>query len=53
MNEGAGRYEPNWQRTFWGDNYARLLQIKKTVDPDDVLWCQPVSISFSCHVFWL
>ncbi|PMD30490.1 FAD-binding domain-containing protein [Hyaloscypha variabilis F] len=42
MNEkGAGRYEPNWQQTFWGENYARLLQIKRTVDPDDVLWCNP------------
>lgn len=41
MNEGSGRYEPNWQKSFWGDNYARLLKIKKTVDPDDVLWCNP------------
>lgn len=40
VNE-ADRYEPDWQRTFWGDNYARLLQIKRAVDPDDVLWCAP------------
>jgi hypothetical protein len=39
--KGSGRYEPNWQTTFWGENYARLLQIKRTVDPDDVLWCNP------------
>ncbi|KUJ23468.1 FAD-binding domain-containing protein [Mollisia scopiformis] len=41
MNEGAGRYEPNWQQSFWGDNYARLLTIKRAIDPDDVLWCTP------------
>ncbi|KAK4187062.1 Tetrahydrocannabinolic acid synthase [Podospora australis] len=42
VNEvGADRYEPDWQQTFWGENYARLLQIKRTVDPDDVLWCAP------------
>ncbi|OTB12777.1 hypothetical protein K445DRAFT_320576 [Daldinia sp. EC12] len=33
--------EPNWQRSFWGDNYDRLLQIKRAVDPDDVFWCHP------------
>jgi FAD/FMN-containing dehydrogenase len=37
---GAGSYvnetdyhEPDWQRSFWGDNYARLLEIKHTYDP--------------------
>ncbi|KAI2639241.1 FAD-binding domain-containing protein [Xylaria nigripes] len=33
--------EPDWQHTFWGDNYERLLQIKRAVDPDDILWCHP------------
>ncbi|KAI8948659.1 hypothetical protein F4801DRAFT_441823 [Xylaria longipes] len=33
--------EPDWQHTFWGENYERLLQIKREVDPDDVLWCHP------------
>ncbi|KAI8632863.1 FAD-binding domain-containing protein [Xylariaceae sp. FL1651] len=33
--------EPDWQHTFWGENYERLHQIKRTVDPDDVLWCHP------------
>lgn len=37
----ANRDEPNWQKAFWGDNYAKLLEIKKRVDPDDVFWCQP------------
>ncbi|KAI0402490.1 hypothetical protein F4802DRAFT_575989 [Xylaria palmicola] len=33
--------EPDWQHTFWGENYERLLQIKRAVDPGDVLWCHP------------
>ncbi|KAL2884266.1 hypothetical protein SGCOL_000206 [Colletotrichum sp. CLE4] len=40
LNEGLS-YEDDWQHTFWGTNYERLLEIKKTVDPDDVFWCQP------------
>ncbi len=37
----ASKYEPNWQHTFWGANYERLLKIKREVDPDDVFWCTP------------
>ncbi len=37
----ADVYEPNWQETFWGDNYPRLLGLKRLVDPYDVLWCYP------------
>ncbi|KAI1194277.1 hypothetical protein F5X97DRAFT_311609 [Nemania serpens] len=33
--------EPNWQHTFWGENYERLLRIKRAYDPEDVLWCHP------------
>ncbi|KAI0467445.1 FAD-binding domain-containing protein [Xylaria cf. heliscus] len=33
--------EPDWQHTFWGENYERLLQIKRKVDPEDILWCHP------------
>lgn len=40
INE-AFHFEKNWQKTFWGDNYDRLLQIKRRVDPDDVFWCAP------------
>jgi len=40
INE-ANRFEPEWQKVFWGDNYDRLLKIKRDVDPDDVFWCQP------------
>jgi FAD/FMN-containing dehydrogenase len=44
---GAGSYvnetdyfEPDWQRSFWGDHYPRLLAIKRTYDPTGL---------FSCH----
>ncbi|EHL03816.1 hypothetical protein M7I_0006 [Glarea lozoyensis 74030] len=40
VNE-ADPNEPNFQRTFWGDNYERLLAIKRKYDPTDVLWCHP------------
>ena len=32
----ADYFEPDWQRSFWGVNYARLLAIKKKVDPDNL-----------------
>ncbi|KAJ8131939.1 hypothetical protein O1611_g1684 [Lasiodiplodia mahajangana] len=34
-------YERDWQHTFWGENYERLLKIKREYDPHDVLWCAP------------
>lgn len=34
-------YEKDWQHTFWGSNYQRLLDIKRRLDPEDVLWCSP------------
>jgi FAD/FMN-containing dehydrogenase len=37
LNE-ADRLEPNWQQSFWGDKYARLLQIKREYDVRDVFW---------------
>lgn len=40
MNE-ASKYETDWQTTFWGEHYARLLLIKRQVDPTDVFWCTP------------
>ena len=40
VNE-AFLYEKDWQQTFWGDNYDRLLKIKREVDPMDVFWCLP------------
>ncbi len=32
-------FEPDWQRAFWGNNYARLLAIKHSVDPDGFFTC--------------
>ncbi|KAK1758511.1 hypothetical protein QBC47DRAFT_143717 [Echria macrotheca] len=40
MNE-ANPEEPNWQTQFWGSNYNKLLRIKRSIDPEDVLWCNP------------
>ncbi|KAK3299588.1 uncharacterized protein B0H64DRAFT_389082 [Chaetomium fimeti] len=40
INE-ANFEEPNFQHEFWGSNYERLLRIKRTMDPEDVLWCTP------------
>jgi FAD/FMN-containing dehydrogenase len=37
LNE-ADRLEPNWQASFWGDKYQRLLAIKREMDPRDNLW---------------
>jgi FAD/FMN-containing dehydrogenase len=37
VNE-ADRLEPNWQQSFWGDKYERLLSIKKELDPRDTFW---------------
>lgn len=40
---GAGAYaneadyfEPDWQRTFWGENYPRLLEVKRRYDPENL-----------------
>jgi hypothetical protein len=31
-------FEKEWQRTFWGDNYARLRAIKQRYDPDGLFF---------------
>lgn len=33
--------EPQWQETFWGSNYEKLVEIKRKYDPEDVFWCHP------------
>lgn len=32
--------EPEWQKSFFADKYGRLKEIKRAVDPHDVLWCR-------------
>jgi FAD/FMN-containing dehydrogenase len=29
-------HQPDWQRSFWGGNYGRLLEIKHTYDPGNL-----------------
>jgi FAD/FMN-containing dehydrogenase len=43
---GAGSYvnetdyfEPNWQEEFWGENYPKLLAIKRKYDPGGLFTC--------------
>ena len=31
-------FEPNWQDSFWGNNYARLRAIKQQYDPDGLFF---------------
>ncbi|KDQ63022.1 hypothetical protein JAAARDRAFT_120376 [Jaapia argillacea MUCL 33604] len=38
FNEGLV-YEPNYQQSYWGPNYDRLLSIKKKYDPLGLLDC--------------
>ncbi|KAI8623981.1 hypothetical protein F5Y19DRAFT_456409 [Xylariaceae sp. FL1651] len=37
MNE-ANFKQADWQKSFYGDNYAKLLSIKKKYDPGNVFW---------------
>jgi hypothetical protein len=37
LNE-ADRLEPNWQQSFWGNKYERLLSIKNEMDPRATFW---------------
>ncbi|KAH7096013.1 hypothetical protein FB567DRAFT_432188 [Paraphoma chrysanthemicola] len=39
VNEGD-LYEPNWQQTYWGSNYARLFQLRQKYDPTGVFYTQ-------------
>lgn len=40
LNE-ADVYEPDPGQAFWGDNYARLLELKRSYDPNGTFWCLP------------
>jgi FAD/FMN-containing dehydrogenase len=35
VNE-SNYFEDDWQDSYWGDNYPRLLEIKRRYDPDNV-----------------
>ncbi|KAF8901421.1 hypothetical protein CPB85DRAFT_1472916 [Mucidula mucida] len=35
----ADIYEPNFEESFWGDNYKQLLEIKEKYDPGHLLDC--------------
>lgn len=39
VNE-ADPFQANYHEVFWGENYPRLLAIKRAIDPDDVFWCR-------------
>ena len=57
VTPGAGAYineadvlEPNWQQSFFGSNYPRLLEIKKAVDPWGLFWAPTTVGSEPWHV---
>lgn len=31
-------FDPDWQRSYWGENYPRLLAIKRKYDPDGLFF---------------
>jgi hypothetical protein len=33
--------ETDWQKSFWGDNYPKLAQIKTKYDPNMTFWASP------------
>ncbi len=37
MNE-ADPYQPNWQKEFYGENYAELRAVKKKWDGNDLFY---------------
>lgn len=55
VSPGAGSYlgesdrEEDWQQSFYGAFYERLLKIKRSVDPDGVFWAKPAVGNEGCH----
>lgn len=35
----ASYFTKNWQEEFWGDNYAKLLEVKRKYDPTNIFTC--------------
>ncbi|KAM4060976.1 FAD binding domain-containing protein [Hirsutella rhossiliensis] len=44
-------FEKDWQHSFWGSNYERLVKIKREVDPTDVLWFLGANQLYGCGNF--
>jgi len=40
LNE-ASYIEPQWQKSFWGSNYQRLVSVKRKYDANNTFWCHP------------
>ena len=40
LNE-ADPNEPDLPQAYWGENYPRLLDLKRRYDPKGVFWCAP------------
>jgi FAD/FMN-containing dehydrogenase len=38
VNE-AHVHQLDYRKAFWGDHYAKLLEIKRQIDPNGILWC--------------
>ncbi len=38
VNE-ADYFEPDWQQSFWGENYQQLLEAKRKYDPEGLFYC--------------
>lgn len=46
LTPGGGAYlneahwgEVEWEETFWGENYGRLLEVKRRYDPSHFFYC--------------
>jgi FAD/FMN-containing dehydrogenase len=31
-------FDPRWQSSFWGSNYAKLAAVKRSYDPEGLFW---------------
>ncbi|KAL7283963.1 hypothetical protein ACG7TL_001235 [Trametes sanguinea] len=56
FNEGDV-YEPNHEQAYWGDNYPKLLEVKRKYDPDGLLdcwqcvgWRGPSDPLYQCYI---
>ena len=43
----SDNFDPDWQRSFWGPNYARLRAVKQAYDPTDCSSCITASAANS------